>query len=396
MAGDADRAPDATVTNSPSEAARIPTTDTTGVPAPPPQAKRRRRSPLRKALSRYPGYVLLLLLHALISKLPLPVGCALARLLGSAAYWITPRLRRNTVENLTLAYGAEKSPAEIRAVARRVFQNLALIVVEWAIIGRWSPEKLRRKFPEVCAVLTRATAEIRARGKGAIGITGHIGNWEILSIIYAACTPGFLLPVANRIYFEKYQEFFHRLRTRCGAKLIYTDESPRKIVRAIQQGSVPAFLPDHEVRTNSGVFVEFFRRPTYTTTMPVQLARKFEVPIFFCLLLRDGSGFKAFYPGLIDVPSTDDEASDIRTGTQHWTRVLEEQIRLHPDQWSWIQPRWRSTPDRPRTKVRRWKKERARGDPTPGDPTPGDPTLGDPTLGDPTQSGREQGEEGGR
>lgn len=272
-------------------------------------------------------------------------------LAGSLAYWVTPRSRELALANLRAAIGRERSETEVRAIARAAFRNVAVSVVEWAILRRWKPERLAREFPEVCEVLERLVADVRSTGSGAVGITGHFGNWEVLSLFLGRLKPGFLVPVANRVYFHKYQEFFHRMRTGCGLEIVYSDESPRRIVRAIQRGALGAFLPDADVRTNSGIFVEFFGRPTYTVAFPMQLARRLGVGYVVALLVRDGRKFRLHYSGLRSVPCTEDEERDVAQATQDWTRLLEEEIRRDPRQWAWMQPRWRSTPEAPRRRA---------------------------------------------
>lgn len=311
-----------------------------------------RRSRFRKVLSRYTGYALIRVGHAIVCRLPLPLGRALARFVGTLAYYVATRERKLAIHNLTCSFGEEWSPARIRSVARRVFQNLAMTVVEWLILRRWSREKLLRTFPETHEAVERMAADVRAGG-GAVGICAHLGNWEVLSLLYEMHTPDQLYPVANRLYFKKYQEFAHRLRTECGLEVIYADESPRKMMRAISSGKMVAFLPDMDLRTNSGVFVDFLGRPAYTITFPMEVARKMDKPVVACFVVRDGKGFKYYYDGPYKVPRTDDAKADILAGTREWTRRLEQLIREHVDQWSWVQPRWRTTPDKPRKQIDR-------------------------------------------
>ena len=57
------------------------------------------------------------------------------------------------------------------------------------------------------------------------------------------------------------------------------------------------------------------------------------------------------YPSAFDPPNSSDKTADILAGTQLWTNILEETIRQYPEQWSWVHPRWRTTPDRPRRQL---------------------------------------------
>jgi KDO2-lipid IV(A) lauroyltransferase len=238
---------------------------------------------------------------------------------------------------------------------------MALTVVEWFILRRWSREKLIRTFPEVVPPIEQLRADVGATGRGAVGLTAHFGNWEVLALFYGRHLPGFLVPIANRVYFKKYQDFFHEMRTGCGLEVIYSDESPRKMLRALKDRKMPSFLPDMDLRTNSGIFVDFFGLPTYTITFPAQLARKGKTIMVIALFFREGKKFKVFYSGPLEVPDTGDEEADVASATQRWTQILEEQIRQHPSQWSWVQNRWRTTPDQPRRKRDRKRKRASIG-----------------------------------
>jgi KDO2-lipid IV(A) lauroyltransferase len=322
------------------------------------KGKKRRRSALRKAVSRRMGYVFILLVHAVVSRLPLRVGRAFAWIVGTGAYALCTRERKIALDALTRVYSAERSPAEIRALARDVFRHSVTIATDWLILNRWSREKIARAFPEFVADIARADVDFRAAGGGVVGITAHLGNWEVLALACAHWAPGVLIPIAQRLYYEKYQDFLHRLRTMHGNEVIYTDESPRKMIRALREGRLLGFLPDQDIRTNRGVFVDFLGLPAWTVAFPVALARKQGVKLLFAAVVREGKGFRLIWRGPFDVPSTGDEETDILEGTRLWTGILEEEIRKRPHQWSWLHPRWRTVPGKPRVKVDRTNKQR--------------------------------------
>ncbi len=309
---------------------------------------KRKRNRALKISSRYAGYCCLRLAHFLLSRLPLPLGLAVSRVGGYLAYLVAREARRCGVESLTRVYGNEFSENEIRQQVKEVFQHTAATAAEFCILRRWSNEKLQAKYPEVVAAVQQTERDVRASGSGVVGLTAHFGNWEVLSLFHSRFAPGLLVPVAKRAYFSKYHDFIHRLRTADGLEVIYNDESPRKLIRAIHDGKLLGLLPDQNLRTNGGVFVEFFGKPAYTVTFPVVLARKLGVKMFFSCLVREGGSFRLMHSGLFDTPRTGNQERDVLEGTQRWTSLLEDSIREFPTQWSWIYPRWRSTPDHPR------------------------------------------------
>jgi KDO2-lipid IV(A) lauroyltransferase len=46
----------------------------------------------------------------------------------------------------------------------------------------------------------------------------------------------------------------------------------------------------------------------------------------------------------VELVRTGDEQRDIAENTARFTRVVEDFIRRHPDQWLWVHKRWRTRP----------------------------------------------------
>ncbi len=321
--------------------------------------RKRGRSRLRKTASRYFGYCCFRVAHAVVSRLPWSAGRALSRILGAGAYCILRREREIALQSLSRVYGAEKSPVQIRRMTRGVFLHAASVIVDWVILRRWSRARLEARFPEVAASVRQVASDWRQHeGAGVVALGGHLGNWELLAMFFSHFAPGLIVPVAKRLYFEKYNAFLHKLRGDLGLEIIYSDESARKMIRALKSGKVLSLLCDQDLRTNSGVFVNFFGLPAYTATFPVDIARKTGALMATCVLVKSGRGFRISHRFPYEIPRTADEAADVLAATQTWTSILEEEIRKCPEQWSWIHPRWRSTPEQPRLHVAAKQKKR--------------------------------------
>ena len=59
-----------------------------------------------------------------LQALPLVWVARLGRAGGVVAFWLDGRHRRVALKNLTMCFGHEKSPEEIRAIARENFRRL--------------------------------------------------------------------------------------------------------------------------------------------------------------------------------------------------------------------------------------------------------------------------------
>ncbi len=298
---------------------------------------RKRRKDLRRHL-RY--YLLALPLIAVFTRLPLCVARRTGWLGGTIGWVFARTSRRRAMENLRRVWGNEKSPAELRRICRGVFRNTAINVCEMAAIFRWPIEKIRRAFPNDERLQGFKLFEDRP----AVIITGHFGNWELLGYLAAVHFPGWVVPVVRRIYFPKFQELVERFRTKVGMEVVYTDESPRRVLQVLREGKLVALLPDQDLKVVNGEFVDFFGRPAYTSTTPVHLALNRNVSLNAFFLLREGWNYRVLSER-IELSRTGNREQDLIENTQRWTRLFEETIRRHPDQWVWFHRRWRTQPE---------------------------------------------------
>ncbi len=272
-----------------------------------------------------------------LSWLPLSVARGIARVLGNLGWLLAGGERRKVTRNLREAFGGELDERAIRRLSRRVFVHTALSFADAMVLRRWSRERLERRFE-----LSRGF-EGAPPFDGAVGIAAHFGNWELLAFAFARYRPGVLVPIATRNPNETLQRHIERFREKIGLEVIYTDESPRRMFRALREGKMLGFLPDQDLKIPNGIFVDFFGRPAYTTTAPVTIAKGTDRDIVFGVLVREGSGFRVIFRA-IELEWTGDRARDLETNTRRWTAVLEEEIRKRPEQWMWFHDRWRTQP----------------------------------------------------
>ncbi len=299
--------------------------------------KNKKRKNLRRNL-RY--YLLALPLIAVFTRLPLCIARRIGWLGGTIAWVFSRTSRSRAMENLERVWGKEKSPAELRRICRGVFRNTAINVCEMAAIFRWPIEKIRRVFPYD----ERLEGYKMLNDHPAVAITGHFGNWELLGYLAAVHMPGRVVPIVRRIYFPKFQELVERFRTKVGMEVVYTDESPRRVLRVLREGKIVAILPDQDLKVVNGEFVDFFGREAYTSTTPVHLALNQNVPLSTLFLIREGWNYRVLGER-VELSRTGSRDRDLVENTQRWTRVFEAAIRRHPDQWVWFHRRWRTRPE---------------------------------------------------
>ncbi|MBI3087706.1 MAG: LPS export ABC transporter periplasmic protein LptC, partial [Candidatus Omnitrophica bacterium] len=278
-------------------------------------------------------------LRAVVRWLPLPVAQVLGRFLGTAAYGLLGRYRRLTLEHLRTALGPAAGADTCREITRGVFVNLGKTAMEWFVLDRASPARLRR-WVEVHGLSHLQHA--LAKGKGVIAVSAHFGNWELLPAALAGL--GFEGGVLARpLRYPEYDAFLKAMRARKGVAT-YDRGSVKDVARALRANQIVGVVPDQDVDSLEGVFVEFFDRPAYTPVGPAALSLMAGAPIVPCFVVRDGRRFRVLLEEPIAIERSGDRTQDLIALTQQWSRVVESYIRRYPDQWAWMHRRWKTQP----------------------------------------------------
>lgn len=296
--------------------------------------------PLRKRVKNDLIYRAALLAVWLLRALPRQVAHGLLLRLGRLAFRLARKEREKTLRHLTWVYGREKSPQEIEALGRAVFEHFA----------RAAADTIRMPLVLQQGINTLITSEGQehlqaalSRGRGAIILTAHLGNWELMGAWIAQ--NGFPIKVVGRsAYDPRLDRLIVEGRNQAGYTNIARGKGTREIVRALHQNQCLGLLIDQDTSVE-GVFVNFFNRPAHTASGPVILARKFGAAIIpsFIHLQPDGRYHVEFQPEL-ELTTTADEEADIVTNTQKCSDAIERMVRRYPEQWVWMHERWKKQP----------------------------------------------------
>jgi Kdo2-lipid IVA lauroyltransferase/acyltransferase len=275
-----------------------------------------------------------------LGRIPRPMARKLGDLLGEAGFRLDRRRRNIALDNLTLALGDELNPGQRREMAKAVYRHMGQILFEvgWSLTA--SAAELDRHVRIEGLAHYRAAFE---KGKGVLAITGHLGNWELLSIVADRAR----IPI-NVLYrpldFTPLNLFFENLRGRFGAHLIPTSHAMIRIVRALRKKEAVAILMDQSADWYDGVWVDFFGHRTCTNKGMALIALKSRAPVLPAFLYREENGFRAVFGPEIPLVVTGDKTKDIEANTLNYSKAVERGIRRHPEQWFWVHRRWKNKP----------------------------------------------------
>ena len=275
------------------------------------------------------------LLSALPARAALVVGRGLGWLYGSVVRYH----RRDAIEALERSLPAT-SPAERRGIVRRMYANLGMNAVEVARLGRVSEQDLLASMDWQSDDIARA---VLAGGKGLLVLSAHTGNWDLLCSV----APRFGYPVTvitKRIKNKAVNDYWMNVRMRFGLKFVPAHQSYRLCLSALRKNEIVAFILDQNMIRDEGIFVEFFGRPACTTPGLAYMSAQSGAPVVPAFMLRKPDGRHQLCVLPVIPPPPDRKPETIHAYTQRYTRVIEDFVRQHPEQWIWIHRRWRTPP----------------------------------------------------
>ena len=269
---------------------------------------------------------------------PIKINRFIGRRMGECAFFLAAAPRRKAVGNLKLAFGKEKSGAEIRAIARGVFRNLGENLFEMLNSPKFTSGNIDRYVKiKGLDIVDRALSQKR----GFIVLSAHFGNWELLAGWFGL--KGYPVNVlARKLRYEKYDAWINSLRRGLGVNVIMRDESAKTILKLLKEGQSIAILADQDISSLDGVFVDFFGRKAFTPTAPVILALATAVPIIPMFIVREKETHTIYVEEPLELEITGNKDADIMANTQKWSKVIESYIRKYPSQWVWFHERWKT------------------------------------------------------
>jgi KDO2-lipid IV(A) lauroyltransferase len=282
-------------------------------------------------------YLLLRAFSFFINFLPEGSSLWLGRQLGRLAYHLDSEHRKVALQNLQIAFGHEKSEEELRAIAKRTFQNLGMMVVEFFRIPRMDEETFKRKV--VIEGLNEAM-ELLKKKRGALILVSHFGNWELMGLMSRVIGNPIMViakPLKNRYV----DQFITEIRQWAGLEVIPPEKAALKVVRALSGNRLVGVLIDQRAKRSEGVWADLFGRKAPTTPGLAVMALRSGAPVLPVFMIRDGfQKHRLMIKEPLELVRTGDLKNDVKTNTQLFNHTLEAMIRQYPDQWFWVHRRW--------------------------------------------------------
>ena len=183
--------------------------------------------------------------------------------------------------------------------------------------------------------------EIKKNKEAVVFYSGHFGNFELMAMEldkFGIKCAAIYRPL-NNFFLNPIMEYF-RLKYICPNQIRKGRMGMREIINNIKNEYSVALMVDQ--RVSEGPRTPFFNEPAHTTTIPAQLALKYNcklVPI--SLERKEDINFEMTIHEPYEIQKTDNENEDLKKITLQINKFMEKIIIKNPKQWIWSHNRWK-------------------------------------------------------
>lgn len=279
------------------------------------------------------AYSLIRAFTAPIALLPYSAVQRIGEALGLLAYYLSPKFRKRTLSNLSLATALNLSPDELVSTAKRSMQNLMITCLEYAKLAR---ENNIRAIA-TCENPQEAEALLQ-QGNPVIFFCAHQANWEVLFLEGTTRMPGVAIgrPIKNKYLYD----WVIQMREKFGGTIITPKNAIREGMKALKKGRFLGIVGDQGM-PDSGFSSPFLGRMAWTSPIPAILSYRTNHPIIVASTHRVNGHYKIHYSPPIWPNLNKPMEEEIPRIMGECLHYLETSIIAHPEQWLWQHNRWK-------------------------------------------------------
>jgi lauroyl/myristoyl acyltransferase len=287
-------------------------------------------------------YILARTLVAIFQALPIKWVARIGRAGGALAYCLDGRHRRVALRNLTLCFGNEKSPLEIRELARENFRRIGenyCCAVKTAGMTAEEIHKVVRFTGEqrILAAPPNVTPE------SVVVAIGHFGNFELYARFKQYC-PSFKCATTYRgLRQQSLNRLMQSLRELSGCIFFERRTDAAALKSWMNQTGVMLGLLADQRAARGGIRAPFFGRECSTSAAPAVFALRYHCRLHTGICYRIGLAQWRIEAGP-EIPTHENgSARRIEDITRDVNAAFEVAVRKDPANWFWVHDRWKDT-----------------------------------------------------
>jgi len=269
------------------------------------------------------------------------VGLSIASNLGSILGRLVGPLSRSkeiTKQNIRIGLGEIDEKKKIEII-NGMWSNLGRTFAEYIFLKNFKFNKADFNYIKINGI--NYLEEIKKNNETVIFYSGHLANFELMAMEldkFGIKLAAIYRPL-NNIFLNPLMEYL-RMKYICPNQIPKGRIGMREIINRIKNGYSIALMVDQ--RVSEGPRVPFFNRPAHTTTIPAQLALKYNcklVPVF--LERKKDINFEMTIHEPYKIQKTGNDDEDTKNITLKINQIMEKMIIKNPSQWIWSHNRWK-------------------------------------------------------
>ncbi len=291
---------------------------------------------LKKRIKHSLTVIFVRLTILIFNLIPRSMAIRCGSTIGILAWKILKKEQQNVFNNLTTCYGDKLSDSEKYHIGKNFFINSGKNLADMLRFKKYFHSQIKNLVEvEGLEHFDRAYK----RGKGLVGVTGHIGNFELLAIWIQNL--GYDIAVIGREMYEKrLDKILTENRTSLGLTNFYTTDSPKHIIKWLNSGKALGVLIDTDSMRVRNMFIPFFGKPSNTPVGQSMIGLKTGSAFVPMACVRiDNNKYKIIIKPEVTIEPSGDFEKDVYNITHKCTQELEKIIDTYRDQWIWIHNR---------------------------------------------------------
>ena len=243
-----------------------------------------------------------------------------------------------TKQNIKNAFGTIDIKKETEII-NNMWSNIGRTFAEYIFLKDFRLNKTN--FDHIKIKGTNYLEEIKKNNETVVFFSAHLANFELMAMEldkFGIKCAAIYRPL-NNFLLNPLMEYL-RMKYICPTQIPKGRMGMREIIGRVKDGYSIALMVDQ--RVSEGPRVLFFNKPAHTTTIPAQLALKYNcklVPIF--LERKEGTNFEMTIHEPYKIEKTGNDQEDTKSITLKINNIIEKMIIKNPTQWIWSHNRWK-------------------------------------------------------
>jgi|TARA_B100000497_G_C7625472_1_gene375867 Kdo2-lipid IVA lauroyltransferase/acyltransferase len=239
---------------------------------------------------------------------------------------------KNIIKNNIKTFSKNISDSQRDIIINEMWKNYGMTFIEYIFLDYFRKNTNHIEIIGLDNILNQIEDK-----KPLIFVSGHFANFELMSmeITKSNINLATIYRPINNFFLNPFMEYL-RKKYVCKNQIKKGINGVREAIGFIKRKYSIALMIDQ--RVSEGEKLNFFGKPALTTTLPAQLASKYNLKIIPVFIERlKNNKFKMEFQKEID-PKRFKNKMDL---TKELNNVLEKMIIKNPNQWIWTHNRWK-------------------------------------------------------